>query len=323
MGTVNAVKTDSAETVVMSKSGSEDSVKKSVPTVPKFSGVDEDFFTWRDNVINDLGKHGLGRYVLNDDAHSLSPDVSESVFYTLRGALAEGLASNHAQAMYDDSNFNHRELWVSLAAYYDTPVNRANINVYEIRRLFCLVLNESTAATTFIADMRTCLQRLKSHKAKIGEDLDTLWAFLLIAIQDDDFDSVRDSILESPNKTIKELLTEIRTKEATLSIKQFGPKGLKTDGTTATAWRSQTSPSGPNRKVADAIKKGDWVIPTFPPGWKSAIGEKLFKVMCDWRNNAIYKHTLQKTLDENYGLRVTNVSKKRGKDNPNVKARKV
>ena len=80
MGTVNAVKTDATETVVTSKSGSEDSVKKSVPTVAKFSGVDEDFFTWRDNVINDLGKHGLGRYVLNDDAHSLSPMCQKECF---------------------------------------------------------------------------------------------------------------------------------------------------------------------------------------------------------------------------------------------------
>ena len=165
----------------------------------------------------------------------------------------------------------------NLEAYYDTPVNRANINVYETRRLFGLVLNEHTNPTNFIADMRSCLQRLKRHKAKIGEDLDTLRAFLLIAIQDDDFDSVRDSILESPNKSIEELLTEIRTKEASMNIKQFGPKGLQTEGQTAR--RTASSTSNNQKRVKEAIKNGNWVIPTFPPGWKSALGEKLFKVL--------------------------------------------
>ena len=314
---------EKAETVASTKSSSDDSVKKSVPTLPAFTGVDEDYYTWREQVINDLGTQGLGKYVLMDDAHSLAPDVSESVFYALKGSLSTGLASNQAQSLYDDSTFNPRELWLNLEAYYDTSINRANINVYETRRLFGLVLNEHTCATNFISDMRTCLQRLKRHKAKIGEDLDTLCAFLLIAIQDDDFDSVRDSILESPNKTIEELLGEIRTKEASMMIKQFGPKGLKTDGAPTSARRTNSSKPGSNKKVHDAIKNGDWVIPTFPPGWKNAIGDKLFKVLCDWRNNAIYKHSSQKVLDDNYSLRVENVGKKHGNSSHRGKARKV
>ena len=302
------------ETVLVPAKSNDDSLKKLVPNIEKFSGIDEDYYTWRDKVINDLGKHGLGKYVLNDDYHILSPDVSESVFYALRGALADGLARNHAQSMYDEGNFNPRDLWLDLSAYYDTPVNRANINVYEIRRLFSLVLDESTTPTKFIADMRNCLQRLKAHKATIGEDADTLRAFLLIAIQDDDFDSIRDSILESPGKSIEDLLGEIRTKEASLQIKQFGPKGLKSDGT-MTSRRSQSSSTGRKGGVAEAIRKGQWVIPTFPHGWKQAIGDKIFKVMCDWRNNAIYKHSLQKTLDENYSLRVDNCLPKKRSNN--------
>ena len=124
-----------------------------------------------------------------------------------------------------------------------------------------------------IAEIRSCLQRLKAHKAKIGDDTDTLCAFLSIAIQDDDFDSIRDSILESPQNSIEGLLGKIHIKEASLQIKQVGPKGLKSDGT-LTSQRSQSSSTGPKGCIAETIKKGQWVIPTFPQGWKQAIGEK-------------------------------------------------
>mgnify|MGYP003321670584 CR=1 FL=1 len=71
----------------------------------------------------------------------------------------------------------------------------------------------------------------------------------------------------------------------------------------------------PKGRVAKTIKTGQWVIPTFPQGWTQAIGNKIFKVMCDWRNNTIYKHTLQKVLDENYNLRVENYSPKKRSSN--------
>jgi hypothetical protein len=33
--------------------------KKSLPTLEKFSGLDEDYFAWKDTTVNSMGIHGL------------------------------------------------------------------------------------------------------------------------------------------------------------------------------------------------------------------------------------------------------------------------
>ena len=85
---------------------------------------------------------------------------------------------------------------------------------------------------------------------------------------------------------------------------------LQGDGASAISRRTTTS-TNKSGGVHDAIKAGKWVIPIFPPGWKDAVGEKLFKVMTEWRKSAIHQHALQKALDTNFGLKVTRVGKKR------------
>ena len=164
--------------------------------------------------------------------------------------------------------------------------------------------------------MKECLQRLKKHKAKLCDDDETLRAFLLVAIQDDDFDSVRDTILAQPPKTIEQLLTEIRKRDSTLQLKD-GARPLLGDGTTTS--RRVSGSIKPSSHVRTAMSSGKWVIPTFPPGWKDAIGHKIFKIMVDWHKAAIHDHSLQKSLDSNFALRTDNVSGK----HPRRKARKA
>ena len=77
-------------TVVSPTSKADDSLKKSVPDIDSFSDFDEDCYKWRDKVINDLSKSGLGKYFSTDDAHSLAKDFLESVFYALRGTPVGG-----------------------------------------------------------------------------------------------------------------------------------------------------------------------------------------------------------------------------------------
>ena len=143
MAKVTGNNAERPETVATLVTTSDNSLKMLVPNIEKFLGINKDHYTWQDKVIKDLGKHGLGKYVLNDDYHILSSDVSESVFYALCGTLADGLANNHAQSMYNEGNLNPHDLWLELLAYYDTPVNRANINDYNICCLFGLVLDKS------------------------------------------------------------------------------------------------------------------------------------------------------------------------------------
>ena len=118
---------DSSAKVTVSSAESEEK-KKTVPALEKFTGQDEDYFTWRDTVINDLGRNGLGKFVLDKDAHHLYGGQSESVFYALRSALSGGLASSHADSLYEGKNYNPFALWKALREYYDTTLNRANVN---------------------------------------------------------------------------------------------------------------------------------------------------------------------------------------------------
>ena len=73
--------------------------KKAVPTLDKFSGQDEDYFTWRESTINILGTAGFGRFLDDSVTTDKHPEVAESVFYALRGAVHGGQAQSIAQVM--------------------------------------------------------------------------------------------------------------------------------------------------------------------------------------------------------------------------------
>ena len=232
-----------------------DEKKKTVPALEKISGQDEDYFTWCETVINDLGRNGLGKFVLDKSAHELYSGQSESVFYALRSSLSGGLAASHADALYNVHEYNPHKLWVALKEYYNTTLNRANVNVFETKRLFRLTLDMETAALQFILDMKDCLQRLNVNEAKIVKDNDTLRAFLLVAIQDDDYDTVRNKIISHPDRDIYDLLSDIRTKDSALQLKE-GVRRLQGDGAATTSRRATSSSLNKSGGVHAAIKAG-------------------------------------------------------------------
>ena len=98
------------------------------------------------------------------------------------------MASNFATALYDDNKCNLLELWKNIKQWYDTSVNHANVVLFEVKRLLSLCLNADVVPTKFIADFNKCLLWLKKNKAGLATDTDTLWALLLAAIQDDQFE---------------------------------------------------------------------------------------------------------------------------------------
>ena len=144
---------------------------------------------------------------------------------------------------------------------------------------------------------------MRKNKAKVADDEQTLRALLLVAIQDESFESIKDNILEKPNRSVDELLGDIREKDTSLQMKD-GVRSLQGDGQISSR-RTQVQGKGNSRgKTADAIEQGLWVIPPFPRGWKEAVGAKLFQVMSDWRSSAIYKNFLIKKLNENFAMKV-------------------
>ena len=128
------------------------------------------------------------------------PEIATSVFYALRAALQNGTAPNFATALYGDNKCNPLELWQNIEQWYDTSVYRANVVLFEVKKLLCLHLDPDVVPTKFIKDFNECLLRLKKNKAGLAMDTDTLWALNLVAIQDEQFEAIRDTIVKEPTR---------------------------------------------------------------------------------------------------------------------------
>ena len=197
--------------------------KKAVPTLEKFTGRDEDYYTWRESTINVVGAAVLGRFLTDKQMYNKHPDIGENLFYALRGAVHGGQAQSIAQGMLDEKRLDPVALWSAVEAYYDTALNRANVVLLDFCRFLSIRLDPDATASKFISDFCDCLQRLRKNNSRIAEDTDALRALLLVAIQGDDFEMVRDSIVHKPGNGVETILTEIRERETSLMMKDAGP----------------------------------------------------------------------------------------------------
>ena len=118
--------------------------KKAIPDLKEFTGKDEDYFSWWDSAVNDLGKAGLICFTNDPSTVTKQPEMDTSVFYALRAPLQNGMASNFATALYDDNNCNPLNLWWKIEQWYDTSVNRANVVLFEVKKLLSLRLDHVT-----------------------------------------------------------------------------------------------------------------------------------------------------------------------------------
>jgi hypothetical protein len=209
--------------------------------------------------------------------------------------------------MLDDKRLDPQELWAAIEGYYNTALNRANVVLFDIRRLLNIRLDPDTTATKFISEFRDCLQRLRKNNARLSDDSDTLRALLLVAIQDDDFEMVRDAIVHRPNGSVESILTEIRERETSLMMKE---RALNSggDGNQVTRYSRRTqqrSSSASNHSNSDSVAAHDaknnrkWCIPRYPDTWKKAFGQSFFKLALDWRTDA-HKGFSQHELNKNY-----------------------
>ena len=183
--------------------------KKTVPDLTSFSGKDEDFYSWRDDAVNAFGKAGLVGFLTDKSLIAKHPEMAVGVFYALRAALQGGTASTLSTALYDEKQNDPPLLWKSIEAWYDTVVNWANVVLFEVKWLLNLRLDVDTLPTRFISDFRESLLWLRKNKAGLADDTDTLRALLLVAIQDDQFEQVRDTIIKEPDHQIDMLLKDL------------------------------------------------------------------------------------------------------------------
>jgi hypothetical protein len=155
-----------------------------------FNGDDEDYFSYHDSTMNKLGQAGLACYLTDKEFAEENKEVAEVVFFSLHASIHGGNARSLATALYDKGICDPFHLWSDMQAYYDTSINHANVVLLEVKKLLNLRLDPDVAPTSFIADFKECLLCMEKNKAKISEDTDTLCALLLVAIQDDQFETV-------------------------------------------------------------------------------------------------------------------------------------
>ena len=282
---------------------SQQPARKNVPELDTFKGTDEDSFGWMEDTLTKLGTAGLARYLTDSAVVAKNPDLAESVFYALRRATMNGLAKHVSEDLINLQIFNPIDLWSNIEKYYDVNVNKANVILYEIKRLLALELNTSMTATKFISDYKDCLTRLRKVKAKIANDNETLRALLLLAIQDPNFDTVRDEILKSPNKSIEDLLTDLRERDSSLAIRDSYHNEISGDGLSYSRRSVAFEKGSKYSKNANTDGKKEWKIPFFPHGWKEAIGQKIFNHMISWRMESNKGHT-QQELNNEFDLKV-------------------
>jgi hypothetical protein len=277
------------------------------PTLETFSGLDEDYFEWRKSTINDLHNAGLDRFLHDPKMVERHPESAECVFYALRGAVHGGLARWIAQGILDEKSLDPMKLWTSLEEYYNTSSNRAKVVLLDTYRLLKLRLDGSNTASEFISKFRIILKRLRKNDAKIARDFDTLRAFLLDAFHDEEFEWVRDLIIQKHDSSIESILTEICVREMSLMRKDQASK-VSGDGTLDTRYSRQTSQQGhTSRSSAKGIhsRSNDdanssypsdagvtkWIIPKFPNSWRNTFGAAWFNLLLEWRSSAIGEST--------------------------------
>ena len=106
--------------------------------------------------------------------------------------------------------------------------------------------------TKFISDFNKCLLWLKKNKAGLASDTDTLWALLLVVIQDDQFELVRDSIVKEPTQGMEEILKDLCEWETSLHIKD----SAHADKSIQSACQTQSSSSQNNFNSSNSTFKG-------------------------------------------------------------------
>jgi hypothetical protein len=142
-----------------------------------------------------------------------------------------------------------------------------------VKRLLNLRLDPDVTPTSFIANFKECLLRLQKHNGKLAEDTDTLRALLLVAIQDDQFETIRYNIVHKPTLSIDEILKDIRECDTSMQMKD-GARNITGDGTTLSGWRTTTRE--PHQKL---VTFGEhWNILFFPESWNQVVGGKKFSI---------------------------------------------
>jgi hypothetical protein len=238
-----------------------------------------------------------------------NPKIAQSVFYAISEVTIGGNAGAMVENFHLTNNISPVKLWNAIEEYYNTKLNTAGVVISRLCELLTLKLTADVTATKFFERWRRCTNRLRETGTGLGTCKLSQQTLLLVAIQDDDYDCVRDAIIKDPERDIEMILRDIRDREASLGVKN-GTCDLRGDGMSHSKSRrafvdnsgNQTLKRDNKKKSGekDDNKKLHWNVPRFPDDWKEAGGEKLFATMLAWRRAANVDQKSQDILVSKY-----------------------
>ena len=276
--------------------------KVEVPKLSPFQGDAGEWHRWSNLVSISLGTAGLSDAITETSFATNNPMMAKRVFYALRAATEQGHASSLAKEMDYEKLYDPYVLWQKLSAEYDTETNKMNIALYLVRHLYEMKLDCSTTPSKFRSEFNDLWLQLKQANPNLAVEADFIRPVMLMAIQDDDYNIVREKIIAEPNKTVTEFLTDIRDRESILRslngevikpIDGANPEGIRSRRATHSNPRDSSKKAGsssngqrnPNRS-SQGEASGPWNIPLFPNTWKNMVGKGVFTLMCNWRSKA-------------------------------------
>ena len=261
-----------------------DQVKFRVPTLDKFSGDDSDWFKWFESITNILGQYSLTDYIESADAAARNPRVAGAVFYALKRSVSDSKVSYYGDQLEAKLDRDPYKLLLNLRTHFDTSLTKSNILLTELLVLLNLRLDAGTDPNEFIKDYRASLLKLTKSDSPVATDKDFHRAILLMSLQDDSYETVRDEILSSPEKTVEEHLAAIRQRYQSLDIKDghsLGGDGITSRRTSV----HQSKKGGPSRKKGPPNSTAR-DLPKFPPSWRKVFGQTIMDTLYNWRRLA-------------------------------------
>jgi hypothetical protein len=277
--------------------------KLDLPKLTKFTGDRGEWFKWSESVRVAFGSVGASGSLTDQDFHAQYPKVSERVFYVLYAALQAGTCGGLARQFEMASDLNAFLLWTRITQEYETDTNKLNQSLYMVQRLLGIKLTKDIPVSQFRDNFRTQWLEYRKINPIMANEKDFLRPLMLMSLQDDSYDKVREKILADPSLTVDDFLEELRNREQILQGIN-GDDMNNIDGTAADSIRGRrTNTEKSNKKApirngggtSDSTLSGPWNIPLIPKSWMGMLGKGIFQTLLQWRTAA---HGKNITVDQ-------------------------
>jgi len=283
-------------------------LKHRIPKLPSFNGQTAFFYKFRRDLVHEFGRYGIGSALTNEDYHQDQPAVSEAAFNALSQALSGGLCTHLADEHRNRGDLSVYNLFKALEATFDTAANKANFVVTAVKQLVDIRLDSTTTAEAFISEFQQILTDLEDNGTNLNDIRVILRAFLINAIDAEEFKNEQIFIIDHPDKSLRECFDKLRERENAHNLGDG--RALKPDnGNPSLRGRRSKFAGKPNDKSDSGWKPKPWKVPPIPKNWgpgeSQLFSADQFRLLTAWRNdcNGDLKNSSPKVIAEQFGVR--------------------